>query len=309
MGSDLVIVTPVFNDWDCLPTLINQISDAIFEQDNVHVLVMNDGSTQDFDLSRYISGCRFPVSVVDLKANLGHQRAISLGLVTAARDFPEATVIVLDSDGEDRPGDIPQLLRVHEGNPQGFTVAARTSRNESRIFRLLYRVYKGVFRMLTGMSIDFGNFVIMGPAAAVRLTLMPESWNSFPGALLQSKLPIQRVPLGRGTRYSGTSHMNLVALVNHGLATLSAFTERVFVRLMVFLAAVFVFLVAAGITILAIRIFSALAIPGWTSTLVGLLLLGVIQVVAVLAILTLMQISSRTGSRTTPSTAALTYLR
>ena len=103
--------------------------------------------------------------------------------------------------------------------------------------------------------------------------------------------------------------MNLVALVNHGLATLSAFTERVFVRLMVFLAAVFAFLVAAGITILAIRIFSALAIPGWTSTLVGLLLLGVIQVVAVLAILTLMQISSRTGSRTTPSTAALTYLR
>jgi len=78
---------------------------------------------------------------------------------------------------------------------------------------------------------------------------------------------------------------------------------------MVFLAAVFVFLVAAGITILGIRIFSALAIPGWTSTLVGLLLLGVIQVVAVLAILTLMQISSRTGSRTTPSTAALTYLR
>ena len=305
MASGLVLISPVFNDWDCAVRLLADIRETFHEGQVAAVVFVNDGSveaTPTFD------ALDFDITVLDVKVNLGHQRAIALGLVHAVAHFPHSLIAVLDSDGEDLPRDLPDLIRAHASQGCGFAVAERVERKESSWFRALYAVYKAGFRTLTGQEINFGNFVVMDWDAASRLVYMPETWNSFPGAVLQSRLPLTRVPIARGRRYFGASKMNFVSLVNHGLAAMSAFTERIFVRFTVALLSVLGLLVVGAVALIAIRVFTTVAIPGWTSTLLGLLFISVIQILAVTGVLVLIQASSRSSAKVVPVSAAALYL-
>ena len=87
-----------------------------------------------------------------------HQRAIAVGLVELSNHGTFSTILVMDSDGEDRPADIPRLCAEAEIRPGHITCAQRMQRSGPVAFRLWYECYKLIFRLLTGAQIDFGNF-------------------------------------------------------------------------------------------------------------------------------------------------------
>ncbi len=66
------------------------------------------------------------IELIELVCNLGSQRAIAVGLaeISHAHDFD--AVVVMDSDGEDRPEDIPALLEEAERHTGSIIVASRT---------------------------------------------------------------------------------------------------------------------------------------------------------------------------------------
>ena len=49
------------------------------------------------------------VQLIWLFGNIGHQRAIAVGLVVASRIEEIEAVVVMDADGEDRPEDVSRL--------------------------------------------------------------------------------------------------------------------------------------------------------------------------------------------------------
>jgi polyisoprenyl-phosphate glycosyltransferase len=120
-------------------------------------------------------------TVLRLAMNLGHRRPIAAGLsrIAKKRDDIDA-VVVMDSDGEDRPEDVMRLCAANEGHPDAVTFAGRASRTESYAFRGGYRIYKVLFRPLTGRSINFGNFSLLPMPVVRRLVFMPELWNNLP---------------------------------------------------------------------------------------------------------------------------------
>lgn len=269
------------------------------------VVLVNDGSSTA--APKHVMS-EEKVALVDLKVNLGHQRALALGLVYATKHFPDSLIGLMDSDGEDSPRDLPRLIEAYEEQGCGFAVAERSQRSESMWFRSLYRMYKAFFHILTGLRINFGNFVVMNNEAANRLILMPETWNSLAGGILQARLPIARVPTARSRRYVGQSKMNFVSLVNHGLAAMSAFTERIFVRFTVALLSLLGALLAGAVVLILIRLLTSIAIPGWTSTSLGLVSISVIQILAVTGVLILIQASSRSTAKVVPLSVAPLYL-
>ena len=176
--------------------------------------------------------CIRSIEILKLALNLGHQRAIAVGLCAlSGRDDIDA-VLVMDSDGEDRPVDIAALLQERRNNPARIVLARRMKRREPLAFRAWYRLYKFVFHALTGHDISFGNFSLLPLAAVRRLVYMPELWNNLPAAILRSRMMCTPVPTERGKRYDGRSRMNLVSLIVHGLSAMSVHIDTIFVRVL-----------------------------------------------------------------------------
>jgi hypothetical protein len=200
--------------------------------------------------------------------NVGHQRAIALGLAIAAQEAETGAVVIMDADGEDRPQDILRLVTAAQGCDDFVVVAERAQRTESRSFRISYGLYRLIFALLTGKKLGFGNFSLLSREYALRLAMLPDLWNTFPAALMRSRLPIKRLPTDRGHRYTGSSKMNYASLIVHGLSGLSVYSDTIFVRMLVAVVALFAASMLVIATVVMLRLFTDLASPGWATTIV-----------------------------------------
>jgi len=312
MIARLGIVTPVLDDWDSLRILVAAVATALADSRvQVDVLAVDDGSLDSFDpgeLALTPSGVERSVQVLRLAANLGHQRAIAVGLTEMTGREDLDAVVVIDSDGEDRPEDITRLLDVARSEPGLIVMAQRAKRSESLTFRVAYQLYKLMFRSLTGRVIDFGNFSLLPMRAVRRLVHMPELWNNLAAAILRCRLPYRAIPTERGHRYAGSSRMNLPALVIHGLSAMSVYTDVIFVRILAG-AVAFAFLSLLGMaTVVLLRLFTDLWTPGWATTVVAnlavMMMLTVIMVIAG----ALMQLAGRSTRQVIPVVDAEAFI-
>jgi len=283
-GTSLAILIPNFNDWESLRLLLPQIDRALAGLEHqVFVVVVDDASTEP--IPEGWPGQSFTtldsVEVLHLRSNQGHQRAIALGLYHLHEFTGAEAVAVMDGDGEDRPEDLPELLRAFAaGEGAEVVFAARTKRMESPAFRMSYQAYRLVHRALTGVVVRVGNFSVIPRPALARLMAVPDLWNHYAASIYRARLPRRLVPLPRGRRLAGESKMNFVSLLIHGLSAMSVFSDQVSARLLT--AAVSFAAVAMGLigVTAGVRWFSDLAIPGWATFTVGLLLLLVVQLLS-----------------------------
>lgn len=280
--TDLVIVTPVFNDWPSLSALVTRLA-AILPPvaPNTHLVIVDDGGTDPVpDLAPLIAGTPFAATLVTLARNMGSQRAIGMGLCHAVAALNPRRVVIMDADGEDRPEDVPALLAALAADPGAIVVADRRRRSEGLRFRLFYRLYKDLFALLTGLSISFGNFSAFSGEAARRLVHMHELLLHVPATLIRSRYRLTHVATDRGTRFFGRSTMNTLSLMVHGMSAIAVFSERIFTRVLVFCAGIFAAAFLAALTALVLKA-AGLATPGWTTSVAGLMIMVVLQVAAV----------------------------
>jgi hypothetical protein len=268
----------------------------------IEIVAVNDGSAESFDVSSLClsTGVICSIEVLHLGLNLGHQRAIAIGLVDLARRRDLDGVFVMDCDGEDRPADLLGLYAASHEYPGRIIVARREKRSEGQSFKIGYALYKFLFRLLTGEQIYFGNFSFMPMSSVRRLVFMSEIWNNLPAAILRSRISFIPVATTRGSRYFGRSRMNWAALVNHGLSAMSVYIDIAFLRIL-FGALTVVAMILLGIAAaVIIRLFTTLAIPGWTTTVVGVLGVLLAQVMLMVISMLLLVLAGRSGRPIVP---------
>jgi polyisoprenyl-phosphate glycosyltransferase len=295
----IALVSPVLDDWGSFAALIGDISNKFTGSDvRFHVCAIDDGSVTALDLPSIAlpaDTCIAQIEIIHLAVNLGHQRAIAVGLCEIADREQIDAVIVMDSDGEDRPVDIGALLATAQRCPGQIILAERAKRSETLRFRFGYFLYKLLFRAMTGRAINFGNFSLLPTPAVRRLVRMPELWNHLAASVIRSRFPYLTVPTERGDRFQGKSTMNLVSLIVHGLSALSVHADLIFVRVLVGLS-LFAVLAAFGIAaVAAIRFLTDLAIPGWATTVAGDLLIILFQIFAIVIAVSLMMLAGRSN--------------
>jgi hypothetical protein len=312
MSRHIAVVTPVLDDWACFVALVTEISNRYTGTDLIfHIYGADDGSIESLDAKSIVlpaDSCVVAIEILHLALNLGHQRAIAVGLCAIADRTHLDAVLVMDSDGEDRPLDIAVLLAASQRHPGHVVLAHRAKRSESPAFRFWYFVYKLVFHLLSGQAISFGNYSLIPMSAVQRLVHMPELWNNLAACILRSRLPYTTVPTVRGNRYSGRSTMNLVSLVLHGLSVMSVHSDLIFVRAL--LVAAFVAAVSiAGIAAVTITRFATdLAIPGWATTAVGNLLMVLLQTVVIITAASLTMLAGRSNRPLIPIIDCAPYI-
>lgn len=281
----LVVVTPVYEDVEASSRLFVELA-RVFGRD-VYVVAVDDGSVRQPVDPSSIAAAGLDGVVIRLRRNVGHQRAIAIGLSYVAEALPDAPkVVVMDSDGEDVPASIVQLTEPLKAADVDIAIAQRKRRVETLRFRAFYIVYKLLFLLLTGRRISFGNFMVLKPAAVKRLVAMNELWIHVAGCVLTSRLRLAHCPLDRGPRYAGTSKMNFVGLALHGFRALMVFAEDVLVRVGIACTLVAGASVVGSIAAVILKSIG-LATPGWFSVALGILLLVFLQTGA-LTLMTLM---------------------
>jgi len=302
--QQIAIVTPVLDDWESLVALVGEISAQYAGKGLAfHVFAVDDGSNEPFEVEDFDlppDTCVASVEILRLSANLGHQRAIAIGLCTIAHRDDFDAVIVMDSDGEDRPVDIATLLAASERQPGHVIMARRAKRSERALFKLGYLAYKLLFHFLTGRTINFGNFSLLPMAAVGRLVHMPDLWNNMAASIMRSRLRYTSVATERGTRYAGRSRMNWVGLIVHGLSAMSVYTDMIFARVLVAAGAIVAISVLGMIGVAALRLMTDLAIPGWATTVAGDLMIIMLQTLVVLVATSLMMLAGRSNRPIVP---------
>jgi polyisoprenyl-phosphate glycosyltransferase len=300
----ITIVIPIFNDWKALSMLLVRLDEFLLKEDiEAGVLVVDDASStsdyEDFVPARLKAIKK--VDVLELRRNLGHQRAIVVALAYVEVNLRCPAVVVMDGDGEDDPADVPKLIKICcEEGYEKLVFAKRAKRSEHMPFKLFYFAYRTLYRLLTGYEIRVGNFSVVPRGVLRRLVGVSEIWNHYAVGALKARVPFTQVPIKRGTRLTGTSKMNFPSLVTHGLSAISVHGEVVGARLLV-ATFILMFLACCGlVSVVIIRFATDLAIPGWASYVGALFLVILMQTVMLSLFFSFLVLSGRNASNFLP---------
>lgn len=300
----IVILIPQYNDWVALQLLLADIHRVLLASSKkAQVVIIDDGSTLKAPASFPGNAFRVlgPIDLLGLRRNLGHQRAIAIGLAYVQEKVPCSVVILMDSDGEDAPSDIPRLLdRYASEGRETIVFAERTRRSESRLFVMFYHIYKVVHYLLTGYKVRVGNFSVIPRKRLDSLVVVSEIWNHYAAAVFRSNQPYCSIPTQRAQRLAGKSRMSFVRLVIHGLSAISLYSDIIGVRLLTISIALGLFTLIAMFATLIVASATHLPLGGWTPIIFGILLLILFQAVLFSILFVFIILAGRQGSSFLP---------
>ena len=227
----IIILIPVYNDWESLKKLIEEINEniKIFKNIIFECLIINDASTiqtpEIFRPSKFKA-----MEILNMRENRGHARCNAFGIRYIFQNKEFDNLILMDADGEDRPVEIRSLIEKINNSPNISVVAKRVKRSEDLIFRALYQVHKLITVFFTGKNINFGNYSILTKDDVGKIYSKASLWSSFSGSVKKHLKDLSNINSIRGLRYFGPSKMSFFKLIIHSLSIIAVFKYQVFLR-------------------------------------------------------------------------------
>lgn len=227
------ILIPVFNDWESLLILLNNIH--ILKIDNlahIKILIIDDCSTEILDKKIELSSFK-DVEIIKNSKNIGHGKSIAYGINYLIKKNDFDYLIVMDGDGEDRPEEVKELILKSIEVPSKTITANRIKRSENIFFKLSYILHKTLTFILTGYSIRYGNFMCI-PKQDLNLIINNKNLSvSFSGTIAKFLKNKNYIHSTRGNRYYGPTKMSFLKLIRHSFLIISIFRKETVIRLSV----------------------------------------------------------------------------
>ena len=227
----IIIIIPIFNDWDSLKQLLLEIDQVIKEIEGVFVdcLVINDASTMktpEINKPKNIKSLK----ILNMKQNKGHAKCNAFGIRYSVQKEKFDFLILMDGDGEDRPIELRSLIDKVKNDPKLSVVAKRVKRSEGIFFKTLYLMHKIITYIFTGKIINFGNYSCLTINDAKIIQDKASLWNSYSGTIKKYLLDYNEIDSTRGKRFFGPSKMSLFNLIIHSFSIIAVFKYQVLWR-------------------------------------------------------------------------------
>ena len=246
------ILIPLYNDWQSLLKLLENIDNQIKDTDNIFsIVVVNDGSTEKVTKDFLNYSKIQSIKIINLKENVGHARSIATGLKFILENNNFDYIIPMDSDGEDRPDEIIHLITKIQPDSNLPIVCERVKRSEGIFFKICYFLHKLITFTFTGRSIKFGNFTCLPKEVVKSMINEKATWSSFSGSLSKIFRIKIGIPSERGIRYFGPSKMSFKNLIIHSLSIIAVFKVNVLIRSTLFFF-IYLFLIYEKISVITL---------------------------------------------------------
>jgi glycosyltransferase involved in cell wall biosynthesis len=286
MKAGLSIVVPLYNEAKGLARLHAQLSDVARELSEkrdlgVEVVYVDDGSSDDtLKVARALPAAALDVQVLALSRNFGKEAALAAGLDHASR----GAVLFMDGDGQHPPALIETLVSHWQEGGYDVVYTAKAHReNESALRRLGSKTFYALLNWGARHKIpeDAGDFRLLSPRAALALRQMPERNRFFKGLASWIGFKQIRVDYEPDERLHGATAFgwgSLLGLSVEGLTSFSVAPLRLASLLGLLLA--FTALIFGASMLFEVLVYGV-AVPGYPSVVVGLMVLGGVQLVMI----------------------------
>lgn len=270
------VVAPVYNESATLPYFYERVVNVMEGLgEPFEIILVNDGSKDNsLEVMRELHARDPRVKVISLSRNFGHQIVITAGIDVAEGD----AVVVMDSDLQDPPEVIPQLVAEWK---RGYEVvfAVRTERKGETAFKLATaKLFYRMLSRITAVNIphDTGDFRLMDRRAVLAMRRLREHHRFMRGLSAWIGFRQIGVPYVRHERFAGTTAYPLRKMLRLAIDATTSFS---YVPLQ--LATTFGFAIAAlsvlGIIVAIILRLVNQTVIGQATTLITVLFLGGIQ--------------------------------
>jgi dolichol-phosphate mannosyltransferase len=274
------VVLPVFNEVAVLRQLVTEIDAALLPTGYQHEIVfVNDGSSDGSgELLDQLAKEFSHIRVVHFSRNFGHQPALQAGLLHASGQ----AIVIMDSDLQDDPQAIGRFLEKWE---DGYDVvyAVRHSRKENVVKRGLFYAFYRVLNLISQLPLpkDSGNFGLVDRQVARQVAELLDRDRFYPGLRRWVGFRQVGIPVERHARHDDTPRVSmrqLFQLAKTAIFSFSACPLTVFYAIAgISLSACF----ALAIFALYHKLYTGLAIPGWTSMTLTASLFGALNALGI----------------------------
>lgn len=275
----LLLIVPCYNEEEVLPETIHRLTDmlALLKQQQLvsvgHILIVDDGSSDNtWQMIETFAQQHKEISGLKLVHNSGHQQALWAGLEYAV-DRSDVTISV-DADLQDDIRVIPQMLTYYL---QGIDIVygiRKERKSDTFLKRFSAQLFYKVMGSLTGDIIyNHADFRLISNRALQALLQYPERNLFLRGLVSSLGFPSAMVYYDRQKRPAGQSKYPLCKMLSFAAEGITSFSIRP-LQGIVLLGLLFI-LISVGVIIYAIAVYwEGETIPGWTSILVSLWLIG-----------------------------------
>lgn len=278
MTPELSVVIPMYNEQEVLPLLAQRLRPVLDGLATTYEVVCVDDGSRDLTPALLLRLARewAEVRVVRLRANAGHQAAISAGLARARGDF----VVTIDADLQDPPEVIAEMLTAARERGVDVVYGVRSDRSTDSVFkRGTARAFYSLIRRISGTAAqsDAGDFRLMSRATVDAVNSLPEHDRVLRFIVPALGFPSATVHYRREERAAGESKYPLMKMIKLSVDSVTGFS-LVPLRLATYLGlggGVLILLASVGL-IIASRT-PGTTIPGWTSTVVIVAGVGAVQ--------------------------------
>jgi glycosyltransferase involved in cell wall biosynthesis len=291
-GTCLII--PCYNENRTVILLLEHVQRVLSQiNESFSVVVVDDCSTDD--TPELLAAFRFSAPNISfhpirLRFNVGHQGAIYQGFLYA-QHIPATHFIVMDSDGEDNPDALPELLQYKE---EDIVHVVRGKRKEGLMFRFSYSVYKLIFRTITGKQMNFGNYCMI--RRGILESAIYHTFSHLAGFLSKQRCKRKYIVVSREKRIDGESKMNFKGLLSHAFKSFVEYGEDMLLVFLKLFILIMILFVAAMSNVLYQKFYANTAIPGWASTIgLGLMNMAIITMGFFIIGILLLHLNRRRG--------------
>jgi dolichol-phosphate mannosyltransferase len=272
------VVAPMLNEEGTARAFCERVRSAL---DGLpwELVVVDDGSSDETPaILAEMAAQNERVKVVTLSRNFGHQTAITAGLDHAGGD----AVVMIDSDLQDPPELIATMIE-HWRAGSDVVYATRTDREgESRFKLTTARWFYNIMGRVSDVPLaaNSGDFRLLDRRALDALLTMRERNRYLRGMTSWVGFTQTALPYARDARHAGTTKYSFRKMVHFALDAIASFSN---VPLQLATVAGFVCAILAFLAVpvaIAFRVFGQF-IPGITTTVVAVLLLGGFQLMAI----------------------------
>jgi polyisoprenyl-phosphate glycosyltransferase len=274
----LSVVAPVFDEEETVVEFHQRVAAALADLPYELILVddgSRDGTPQLLD---EIAARDSRVQVITLSRNFGHQAALTAGLDHARGD----AVVMIDSDLQDPPEMIPSMLERWRAGADVVSAVRKSREGETRVKLVTARWFYRMFAKLTQVDLaqNAGDFRLLDRGALDVLNSMRERNRFLRGMSVWVGFRQDAVHYRREARRSGSTKYTPRRMFRFSLDAISSFSN---VPLQLATVLGFIFSLVAFLAIpvaIGFRI-AGQFVPGITTVLLVILLLGGIQLITV----------------------------